>query len=142
VIGTISWFNKEKGIGFVHDEKGQDHFIHYKELKKTKIHKLNENDEIEFEILTGPKGTYITNVSILNYKKSNIIIKQTSNLERFKKKLYNEVDHFNESKKTPEDFKNLKSHIFSQVIETYYGKKGLEYFYDFSNQENITNVNI
>lgn len=141
MIGTVSWFNKEKGIGFVHDEIGQDHFIHYKELQKTKIHKLYENDEIEFEILTGSKGTYITNVSILNYKK-NDTIKQTSNLERFKKKIYKEVDHFNESNKTAEDFKNLKSHIFSQVIEEYYGKKGLEYFYDFSNQENITNVNI
>lgn len=137
MIGIVSWFDNKKGIGFVQDEKNQNHFIHYKELMKTKIHKLYENDEIEFEILTGPKGTYITNVAMLNFEKSNVTLKQNSGYEKLKKRINKEVEHFIRSKKTEIDFKNLKSHIFSQVIELYYGKKGLEQFYNFSNQENI-----
>ncbi|MGL5369313.1 MAG: cold-shock protein, partial [Cetobacterium somerae] len=27
--GTVKWFNKEKGFGFITCENGEDHFVHF-----------------------------------------------------------------------------------------------------------------
>lgn len=71
MIGTVTWFDNKKGIGFTKDIVGGDHFIHFKDLKKTGIHKLYTGNKIEFDIITGDKGTYIANVKLLDKGKTN-----------------------------------------------------------------------
>lgn len=32
--GTVKWFNKEKGYGFITGEDGKDVFAHYSQIQK------------------------------------------------------------------------------------------------------------
>ena len=57
-LGTVKWFNPDKGFGFipVDDSKGEDVFVHYKSIDIPGFRTLNENQRVEFEIVQGPKG--------------------------------------------------------------------------------------
>ena len=49
--GKIKWFNPTKGYGFINnDDGGKDVFVHISAVKEAGIDKLEENDEVEFEI--------------------------------------------------------------------------------------------
>ena len=50
--GTVKWFNRIKGFGFIEQEEGDDLFVHKSQVTGT----LNEGDSVEFEIGEGPKG--------------------------------------------------------------------------------------
>jgi CspA family cold shock protein len=61
--GTVKWFNGAKGYGFITRSGAEDVFVHYKSIKAEGYKTLNEGDQVEFEIETGPKGLQATNVS-------------------------------------------------------------------------------
>jgi len=49
--GTVKWFNKTKGYGFIAPEGGRkDFFVHITELEKNGIVTLEENQKVSFEI--------------------------------------------------------------------------------------------
>jgi cold shock protein len=54
--GTVKWFNAEKGFGFIMQEDGPDVFVHFSAIEGSGFKSLNEGDEVEFEIVQGPKG--------------------------------------------------------------------------------------
>ena len=56
--GTVKWFNRVKGFGFIEQEEGDDLFVH----KSQVTGKLTEGDSVEFEIGEGPKGPNAVNV--------------------------------------------------------------------------------
>tara|TARA_B100000925_G_scaffold288203_1_gene268771 strand:- start:557 stop:748 length:192 start_codon:yes stop_codon:yes gene_type:complete len=56
--GTVKWFNRIKGFGFIEQEEGDDLFVH----KSQVTDELNEGDSVEFEIGEGPKGPNAMNV--------------------------------------------------------------------------------
>jgi CspA family cold shock protein len=60
--GTIKWFNKSKGYGFIGRENGPDVFVHYSGIIGDGYRTLQEGDRVNFEILQGPKGLQATNV--------------------------------------------------------------------------------
>ena len=61
-IGTVKWFNPDKGFGFITPENGPDVFVHFSAITGTGFRNLDENDKVEFEITSGPKGPNAANV--------------------------------------------------------------------------------
>ncbi|WPX99988.1 Cold shock domain-containing protein (plasmid) [Candidatus Megaera polyxenophila] len=48
--GVISWFNKDKGFGFIKpDDNSKDIFFHYKELKKINLETIEAKTKISFD---------------------------------------------------------------------------------------------
>ena len=61
--GTVKWFNAEKGYGFIApDGGGKDCFVHFSAIQGAGFKTLTEGEEVEFEIVNGPKGEQATNV--------------------------------------------------------------------------------
>ncbi len=57
--GKVKWFNSQKGYGFIQMENGKDIFVHHNAIQGSS---LEEDDQVEFEIATGPKGDFAENV--------------------------------------------------------------------------------
>ncbi len=58
--GTVKWYNRTKGYGFIERESGDDLFVHKSALAEGSS--LNEGDKVEFEVGEGQKGPNATNV--------------------------------------------------------------------------------
>jgi len=56
VQGKVKWFNNEKGYGFIGRDDGADVFVHYSAITGDGFRTLQEGDQVEFEIVQGPKG--------------------------------------------------------------------------------------
>ncbi len=54
--GTVKWFDKKKGYGFIAGEEGTDIFVHYSNIDGDGFRSLNEGDHVEFGITKGEKG--------------------------------------------------------------------------------------
>lgn len=66
VSGTVKWYNRRKGYGFIISEDGTDIFVHYTALagRDEEYITLNENDKVEFDITQGQKGPQASNVVV------------------------------------------------------------------------------
>ena len=62
IIGTVKWFNGEKGYGFLAQENGPDVFVHFTAIQSTGYRTLTEGQTVEFSIEQGPKGLQASNV--------------------------------------------------------------------------------
>ncbi|HZX60805.1 MAG TPA: cold shock domain-containing protein [Candidatus Methylomirabilis sp.] len=60
--GTVKWFNDAKGYGFVARTDGPDVFVHYSAIQDNGFKSLSEGQEVEFDIVDGPKGKQAANV--------------------------------------------------------------------------------
>ena len=56
VKGTVKWFNARRGFGFVCDEDGLEHFVHYSQIRMDGFKKRGEGQEVTFEIGEDEKG--------------------------------------------------------------------------------------
>ena len=63
--GTVKWFNEEKGFGFIAREDGPDVFVHHTAIKGSGFKKLEEEQQVQFEVTQGPKGPQAENVTII-----------------------------------------------------------------------------
>ena len=61
--GTVKWFNNQKGYGFISDGSGEDIFVHYSGLNMNGYKTLEEGQNVEFELVQGPKGPQAVNVT-------------------------------------------------------------------------------
>jgi len=60
--GTVKWFNDAKGFGFIAQEGGKDVFVHHTAIVAEGFRSLAEGDNVEFEVVEGPKGLQASNV--------------------------------------------------------------------------------
>lgn len=63
-IGTVKWFNPEKGYGFIARSDGEDVFVHQTSINIEGYRTLQEGQQVEFDIEQGPKGLKAVNVSL------------------------------------------------------------------------------
>ena len=61
-VGTVKWFNADKGYGFIQPESGEDVFVHFSALQTSGYRSLNEGQTVEFDVAQGPKGPQAANV--------------------------------------------------------------------------------
>ena len=62
VLGTVKWFNADKGYGFIEREDGDDVFVHYTAIQGVGFRSLQEGQKVEFAIQQGPKGLQAADV--------------------------------------------------------------------------------
>ncbi len=61
-IGTVKWFNENKGWGFiVPEEGGDDIFVHYSAIQDSGFKTLKEGQKVSFELKLGKNGKYQAN---------------------------------------------------------------------------------
>ncbi len=60
--GTVKWFNDQKGYGFVSQEDGPDLFVHFSAIQMEGFKTLAEGQEVESDVVDGPKGPQAANV--------------------------------------------------------------------------------
>lgn len=60
--GKVKWFSNQKGYGFITAEDGKDVFVHHTAILGEGYKSLNEGQEVEFDVTSGPKGQQASNV--------------------------------------------------------------------------------
>ncbi len=62
-VGKVKWFNDKKGFGFIEPEGGgEDVFVHHTSIQGDGFRTLAEGQDVQYEVVRGPKGMQSTNV--------------------------------------------------------------------------------
>ncbi|HEV8423866.1 MAG TPA: cold-shock protein [Actinomycetes bacterium] len=63
-VGTVKWFNANRGYGFIKPDSGNDVFVHVSAIEgeSEADRSLNEGQAVEFTITQGQKGPQAANV--------------------------------------------------------------------------------
>jgi CspA family cold shock protein len=63
--GTVKWFNDAKGYGFISRQNGEDVFVHYSAIQAGGFRSLQEGQNVQFNVVKGPKGWQAENVQLV-----------------------------------------------------------------------------
>jgi len=56
-IGTVKWYNPDKGFGFIQpDDGGKDAFVHVSAIERAGMGDLREGQKISFELVTDTRS--------------------------------------------------------------------------------------
>jgi CspA family cold shock protein len=62
-VGTVKWFNAQKGYGFIEPEGGgKDVFVHISAVEQAGMRTLNEGQKVSYDIQTERGKTAATNL--------------------------------------------------------------------------------
>ncbi len=62
MIGTVKWFNAEKGYGFIKVDEGDDVFAHFSAIQGEGFKTLNEGQQVEFDVIQSDRGPQAANI--------------------------------------------------------------------------------
>ena len=65
-IGTVKWFDKKKGYGFVVNDIGDDVFVHYSQINGNGFRYLKDGEKVEYDQVVGQKGLQGTRVRVIS----------------------------------------------------------------------------
>ena len=60
--GRVKWFNDAKGYGFISRQNGEDVFVHFSAIQASGFRSLQEGQQVQFDVVKGPKGWQAENV--------------------------------------------------------------------------------
>ncbi|MCL4264126.1 MAG: cold-shock protein [Anaerolineae bacterium] len=64
--GTVKWFNKDKGFGFIErSEGGDDLFVHYSAIQGNGFKTLQDGQAVEYTVGPGRNGLQAQDVVVL-----------------------------------------------------------------------------
>ena len=68
ISGHVKWFDAKKGYGFISVDDQEDIFVHFSNIQMDGFRKLDQGDEVEFEITESKegKGPEALNVKIVS----------------------------------------------------------------------------
>jgi CspA family cold shock protein len=56
-IGTVKWFNAQKGFGFIQPaDGGKDVFVHISAVEQAGLSNLNEGQKVSYDVVTTDRG--------------------------------------------------------------------------------------
>ena len=56
-IGTVKWYNAEKGFGFIQpDDGGKDAFVHVSAIERAGMSDLREGQKISYEMVSDKRS--------------------------------------------------------------------------------------
>jgi CspA family cold shock protein len=56
-IGTVKWFNAQKGYGFIQPDDGsKDVFVHISAVERSDLGNLSEGQKLSFDLERGQQG--------------------------------------------------------------------------------------
>lgn len=61
--GTVKWFHKTKGYGFIENEEGKSFFVHFSNLKMDGYKSLDAGQKVTFDIEENERGLQAIHVS-------------------------------------------------------------------------------
>jgi len=66
-VGTVKWFNPNKGYGFIApSDKSKDVFVHIKAVEKSGLATLDENQQVEYQLETNKGKTSAVNLKVIS----------------------------------------------------------------------------
>ena len=64
--GTVKWFNKTKGFGFIVPDEGEkDVFVHITAVLASGLQELNEGQKVSYQSIEEPKGIKAVEISAI-----------------------------------------------------------------------------
>jgi CspA family cold shock protein len=64
-VGTVKFFNAEKGYGFISRDGAEDVFVHYSNIAGDGYRSLEAGQQVEFDVAQGRKGDEAQNVRLV-----------------------------------------------------------------------------
>jgi cold shock protein len=63
--GTVTWFEDDKGYGFVASDDGGDVFVHYSQIVTDGPRRLEAGQRVEFAVSQGERGPQADQIRVL-----------------------------------------------------------------------------